>query len=85
MPDVMSGRGLSNDQTFISFMEEIDPSGWYPEMPMSHSDPNPSVEFLRSGPTLSYDISCFASTKPPFVISGSRPMLLKNSVFRDAR
>jgi hypothetical protein len=46
MPDVMSGRGLSNDQTFISFMEEIDPSGWYPEMPMSHSDPNPSVEFL---------------------------------------
>jgi len=47
MPDVMSGRGLSNDQTFISFMEEIDPSGWYPEMPMSHSDPQRSYATPR--------------------------------------
>jgi hypothetical protein len=59
MTSVISGRGLSNDHAFVSFREEIDPSGRYPEMPMSHSDPNPSVEFLRSGPTLSYDIFVF--------------------------
>ncbi|MBP6637477.1 MAG: hypothetical protein KA179_07330, partial [Sulfuritalea sp.] len=35
--------------------------------------PNPSVEFLQSGPSLSYGFSCFASTKRPLVISRIRP------------
>ena len=48
LPAVISGRGFSNDQTFISFRGGIDPSGRYPEMPMSHSDPKRKRHDLKS-------------------------------------
>lgn len=36
-------------------------------------DPNPSYDFLQSGRMPKHRFSDFASTKQPFVISGSRP------------
>jgi hypothetical protein len=48
-------------------------NGCIPQRRTGAHDPNPPVEFLQSCPTLSLGFSRFASTKQPFVTSGSRP------------
>ena len=43
------------------------------DFPIAEIDPNPPVGFPQSCPTLNRGFSRFASTKPPFVTSSSRP------------